>query len=233
VARITGRRASERRLSAVALRSAEALRLWAEVLGTARNRPAPFSSFDAFVHMSPIVSMRGTRRAIRYYHALLKELEGRIAEGRAAVPGESGRVVWDNIAIWPAHRELKRLFRDERVTLVADTYTSAWSATGLDADDPYAGLARAYCDILLNHGAAHRTAVLTRLVEEFGADGFILHSNRSCKRYSLGQFGVRRQVAEATGVPGLVIEADMADPRSVSFDNLKQRLQPFFEAVRK
>jgi benzoyl-CoA reductase/2-hydroxyglutaryl-CoA dehydratase subunit BcrC/BadD/HgdB len=73
--------------------------------------------------------------------------------------------------------------------------------------------------------------VLTRMVKKYGAGGFVLHSNRSCKRYSLGQFGVKSAVSAATGAAGVVIEADMADPRAVSFENLQQRLVPFFEVL--
>lgn len=229
--RLGGRRVTEQRLSRIVARSREALVLWRQVLATAASRPAPFTSFDAFVHMAPIVSMRGTRRAIRYYRKLLDEVSERGASGVAAVPDERARVVWDNIAIWPAHRELKRAFRQAGVSLVADTYTHAWTVEHLDPGDPFTSLARVYADILLNHGALHRHKVLARMVREFGADGFILHSNRSCKRYSLGQLGVKRAVSDETGALGVVIEADMADPRAVSVEHLMQRLNPFFEAL--
>lgn len=233
VARIARRRYDERRILAVARRSMEALRLWGEVLATARHRPAPFTSFDAFVHMAPIVSMRGTRRVVWYYRSLLRELRERAKAGFAAVEPERARVVWDNIAIWPLHRPLKRLFREAGVALVADTYTGAWSVTRMvDESDPIGGLARGYTDILLNHGAEHRVRVVSNLVRDYGASGFILHSNRSCKRYSLGQYRVEREVARNTGAIGVVIEADMADPRLANLDHLRQRLMPFFEAVR-
>lgn len=229
--KIGGRRVTEDRLAAVVKRSREALELWRAVLHTATARPAPFSSFDAFIHMAPIVSMRGTRRAVRYYRKLLEEVEARRAAGVAAVPGERSRVVWDNIAIWPAHREMKRFFKESKVALVGDTYTQAWTVEHLDPADPFSSLARAYTDIILNHGAPHRVDVLERMVREFGADGFILHSNRSCKRYSLGQLGVKKAVTNLTGTLGVVIEADMADPRAVSFETIKQRLEPFFEIL--
>jgi len=232
-ARIAGRRYDERRVLAVARRSMEAIRLWTEVLHTARHRPAPFTSFDAFVQMAPIVSLRGTRRAVRYYRRLLDELRDRIANGIAAIEPEQARVVWDNIAIWPVHRALKALFAQERVALVADTYTGAWSVSRIvDETDPIGGLAQAYCDILLNHGAEHRVQVLSRLVTDFNASGFILHSNRSCKRFSLGQYRVSREVSQRTGAAGVVIEADMADPGFVDFEHLKSRLAPFFEIVK-
>jgi len=197
----------------------------------AAEHPAPFTSFDAFVHMAPIVSMRGTRRCISYYRHLLDEVRQRAKAKVSSVPDERARVVWDNIAIWPAHKELKKLFERHHVSLVGDTYTSAWTVEHLNPSDPFSSLARVYTDIILNHGAAHRVDVLTRMVKKYGAGGFVLHSNRSCKRYSLGQFGVKSAVNAATGAAGVVIEADMADPRAVSFENLQQRLVPFFEVL--
>jgi benzoyl-CoA reductase/2-hydroxyglutaryl-CoA dehydratase subunit BcrC/BadD/HgdB len=222
---------TEKRLGAVVERSRSALGLWAEVLDMAAEHPAPFTSFDAFVHMAPIVSMRGTRRCISYYRQLRDEVKQRASAGVSSVPDERARVVWDNIAIWPAHKQLKKLFENYHVSLVADTYTSAWTIENLDPSDPFSSLARVYTDIILNHGAAHRVKVLSNMIKKFGAGGFVLHSNRSCKRYSLGQFGVKTALTAETGAAGVVIEADMADPRSVSFDNLQQRLVPFFEVL--
>jgi benzoyl-CoA reductase/2-hydroxyglutaryl-CoA dehydratase subunit BcrC/BadD/HgdB len=229
--RISGHRVTDARLGRVVSRSRKALELWAEVLGMATGHPAPFTSFDAFVHMAPIVSMRGTRRCISYYKKLRDEVRERAKAGISSVPDERVRVVWDNIAIWPAHKELKKLFEKYHVSLVADTYTSAWSAEDLNPADPFTSLARVYTDIILNHGAEHRVKVISDMVRKFDASGFVLHSNRSCKRYSLGQFGVKNAVSAATGATGVVIEADMADPRSVSFEHLQQRLVPFFEAL--
>lgn len=233
-ASVVGTRFSEKRLVRVIKRSMEGLRLWAEVLDTARHKPTPFTCFEAFVHMAPIVSMRGTRRVIRYYRKLLAELKQRQSEGIWAVDDEQARVVWDNIAIWPAHKELRKLFQENGVAMVADTYTGAWSSTHLEDDpnDPVGGLARAYTDIILNHGMDHRIEILSGLIKDFDAKGFVLHSNRSCKRYSLGQYLVEKELTRQTGAAGVVIEADMADPRNVNFENLKQRLMPFFEMVK-
>lgn len=229
--RVSGRRITESRLGDVVDRSKTALDLWRRALHTGASRPATFTSFEAFVHMAPIVSIRGTRRCVSYYRKLLDELEERQTAGIGMVENERLRVVWDNIAIWPAHRELRKMFKDMGVALVADTYTHAWTVEHLDAGAPWESLAKAYTDILLNHGAEHRVNVMDRMIKDFDADGFILHSNRSCKRYSLGQFMVKKDVTKRTGKPGVVIEGDMADPRSVSMDNLRQRLEPFFEQL--
>jgi benzoyl-CoA reductase/2-hydroxyglutaryl-CoA dehydratase subunit BcrC/BadD/HgdB len=232
ISRLVGRDFSLKNLRAVALRSMQTLELWQKILAMGMHKPAPWTSFDAFVHMAPIVSMRGTRRALWFYEALYKELVERVKEGTSAVEGEKTRVVWDNIAIWPAHKELRKFFEENGVALVADTYTGAWNASSsLVEEDPLLGLAKAYLDIILNRGIDHREKVLMRLVKEFSADGFILHNNRSCKRFSIGQKVLREKVIQRFGVPGIVIEADMADPSLVSLEQIKQRLSAFFEML--
>ena len=228
---IAGNKYSEKRLKSVLVRSKKALQLWDRVLSFGKLQPAVFTSFDAFVHMYPIVTLRGTIWAQWYYEQLVKDLEDMQKHKIPALKNEKARVVWDNIAIWPIHRELRRFFKENGIALVADDYTSAWHSEYIDPEDPYHTLALSYTDIILNHGAANRVNRMVQLIEEFKADGFILHSNRSCKRWSLGAYAVKRLITERTGVPGVVIEADMADPRAVSIDYIKHRLTPFFEML--
>jgi benzoyl-CoA reductase/2-hydroxyglutaryl-CoA dehydratase subunit BcrC/BadD/HgdB len=69
------------------------------------------------------------------------------------------------------------------------------------------------------------------LVERFEVDGMVLHSNRSCKPYSLGQYDIMEQVSFQTGVPGLILEADMCDPRFYAEEPVKNRIQAFLELL--
>jgi benzoyl-CoA reductase/2-hydroxyglutaryl-CoA dehydratase subunit BcrC/BadD/HgdB len=58
-----------------------------------------------------------------------------------------------------------------------------------------------------------------------------MHSNRSCKPYSLGQYDIMRQVSQRSGVPGVIIEADMCDSRVYSEEQVKTRIQAFMETL--
>jgi len=59
----------------------------------------------------------------------------------------------------------------------------------------------------------------------------VMHCNRSCKPYSLGQYAIKRYVMERTGVPGLIIESDMCDARSFASEAVRTRIQAFMEAL--
>ncbi|RLB32618.1 MAG: 2-hydroxyglutaryl-CoA dehydratase, partial [Deltaproteobacteria bacterium] len=46
-----------------------------------KARPAPMSIFDAFMHLAPIVSLRGLPVSLEHYQSLLHELEERVSKG--------------------------------------------------------------------------------------------------------------------------------------------------------
>jgi benzoyl-CoA reductase/2-hydroxyglutaryl-CoA dehydratase subunit BcrC/BadD/HgdB len=69
------------------------------------------------------------------------------------------------------------------------------------------------------------------LLQRFEVDGLIIHSNRSCKPYSLGQYDIQRLIYQKTGTPSLVIEADMTDARVYSDAQVKTRIEAFMETL--
>ncbi len=223
---------SEKRFQRTAFRSLEAIALWKEILELSQHRPSPFAAFDAFIHMAPIVTLRGTRWAARYYRKLKKEIEGRVRNGQGAFSREEIRLIWDNIPIWYDIRNLSKMLSSSGAVLVADTYTSAWTLGQLDLTQPLRSLSNAYATIHLNLGLEHKIAKVVRMMEEYKADGFIMHSNKSCKPYSLGQYDLKREVSKATGKPGLIIEADHTDSGCYDPHQVEKQIHLFLEMIR-
>jgi len=226
----TGKKWSDDRFAEVALLSVEGVDLWKEVLQTAESRPSPFTCFDAFIHMAPIVTLRGTQEVVDYYKLLRDEMRERVANGVGAVADERYRLIWDNIPIWYEMRNLGNLFASNRACLVADTYTTAW-AVDIKIEDPLTSMADAYTKVYLNISIDLMLDQLIALIERYSADGLVMHSNRSCKPYSLGQYDLSRAVTERTGKPALIIEADMTDSRAFSEAQTRERIEAFIESL--
>jgi benzoyl-CoA reductase/2-hydroxyglutaryl-CoA dehydratase subunit BcrC/BadD/HgdB len=222
----------EKKFQKVCSRSFEAIQLWREILELSQQHPAPIASFDAFIHMAPIVTLRGTRWAVWYYRKLKGEIEERVKRGVGAFAREEIRLIWDNIPIWYDIRNLSKMLSSQGAVLVADTYTSAWALDHLDLTQPLNALAKAYTTIHLNLGLEHKIKKMANLIERYGAHGFIMHSNRSCKSYSLGQADLKREVSRMTGKPGLIIEADHTDSRSYAPKQVEKQIQIFLDIVR-
>lgn len=233
IGRLTGAPVDAEKLRETLRLAARATQVWGEVLDTMAHRPAPMNSFDAFVHIAAIVVLRGTQKCVDYYETLLAEMRERMANGIAAVPGEQYRLGWDNLPVWFKMGGLAKKFAQHKACLVAATYASAWAHL-IDpdaADDLLKEVARAYLTVYINCGVETRMATLRRMIERFSLDGLVMHSDRSCKAYSLGQYELARALREETGFPVLIIEADMNDSRVYAEEQINTRIDAFMETL--
>lgn len=231
--RISGRRLEPEALVEVTRRAKEGSDLWAACLATGRHRPAPWTAIDGFFHMAPIVSLRGTEACNAYYRQLRDELEDRVRRGVGGVREERHRLLWDNLPIWFAVRELSTLFAERGCNFVCTSYTDAWAEAGarIDPADPLGSAADAYTHVILNQDLASRLATLRRLGRAYQVDGAVLHSDRSCKPYSIGQVDLKDRLAAELGVRVLLLEADHSDPRAWAAAQAENRLVAFTEGL--
>jgi bcr-type benzoyl-CoA reductase subunit B len=232
--RVCGKKFDYERMKEVGSLSIEGQRLWQAVLDTARHKPAPMSAFDAFFHLALIVTLRGTQEAIDYYTLLLNEMNERIKSGIGAVANEEYRLLWDNIPVWHRTKWLSEKLASHNACLVADTYTSAWCGAlkYIDENDFLETMAEGYSRIYLNIGVDQMAKEVMQMVDRYDVDGIIMHSNRSCKPYSFGQYDIQRIVQEKKGIPSLIIEADMVDERSFAESQIETRIEAFMEVIK-
>lgn len=230
----TGKKFDHDRMREVGKLSLEGQRLWQAVLDMAVNRPSPLSAFDAFFHLALIVTLRGTQQTVDYYKLLLDEMRERVSQKIGAVANEQYRLLWDNLPIWYRMKWLSDKFASENACLVADTYTTAWcgSMKYIREDDFLDTMAEGYSRIYLNIGVDQMADQVIAMAEKYAVDGVVMHSNRSCKPYSFGQYDIQRIVAEKTGIPTLMIEADMVDERNFSEGQVETRIEAFIEVLK-
>lgn len=228
---LTGRKFDEEKFVKTLYLSRECIELWKEILLFGAHKPSPLTCFDAFTQMAAIVSLRGTEEAVNHYKTVKTELQERVNKGISAVDNEKIRLLWDNIPLWYAMRSLSELFEKHNACLVGDTYTNAWAAANIDTGNPMESLARNYLDIYLNISMDLMLERIIQLIKIFQVDGMVMHSDRSCKPYSLGQYDLARDIKEETGVPVLIIEADMVDSRVYAEAQVKTRIEAFLESI--
>ncbi len=221
------------RMKEVGKLSVTGQKLWQAVLDTTMHKPAPMSAFDAFFHLALIVTLRGTQQAVDYYEMLLAEMKKRIADGIGAIPNERYRLLWDNLPVWYRTKWLSEKFAAQDACLVADTYTSAWcgSLKYVDENNFLETMAECYTRIYLNIGVDEMARTVMAMVDKYDVDGIVMHSNRSCKPYSLGQYDIQRIVEKQKGIPSLMLEADMTDERKFSESQIETRIDAFIEIL--
>ena len=231
-AKVAGRKLHDGDLTYAARISKEASELWGECLAMSKTKPAPWTGFDQFLHLGPIVAMRGLPQCNAYYRELRDELADRVARGIGAVKSERHRLLWDNLPVWFELRSMSQLLAQEGFNIVVATYSNGWSETVhlFEPDDPIRSAARVYSRVFINRGADYRLKLMRQLAADYACDGAILHSNHSCKPYSIGQIDLADRLAKEAKIRTLVLDADHIDMRVYGKEQAEGRIAAFMES---
>ncbi len=231
--RISGRTLTDKMARQTAQASKEAMLLWNEILACCRHHPSPISAFDQFFFMAPIVDMRGEQATVDFYARVLAEIKQRMADGTGMVTNEKKRLLWDNLPIWHYVRPLAEMLAEDGFCIVVSTYTNAWAELGhmIEIDSLIKSVSRLCLHVILNQSPMHKLKTMTQMIKDYDVDGVILHNNRSCKPYSIGQIDQREHLKNELGIPALLLEADHNDPRLFSEEQAVNRLKAFMEII--
>jgi benzoyl-CoA reductase subunit B len=213
------------------------------VLQSAKHRPSPIDAyFGGVYYIGPIFSaFRGTQEAVDYYRELRAEVQERMDAGlgpltpAGVLEHEKFRVVVEGPPNWTSFNEFWRMFADEGAVVVASTYTKVGGFYDFgyrhDPERPLESLADYCLGCYTNLDLGTRVGVLCRYLEEYEADGLLVHSVKSCNSFSAGQLVMLGEVEKRTGRPVGFLESDLVDPRYFSAANLKNRLESYFQMV--
>lgn len=205
-----------------------------ECLEMCRNKPSPMTIFDCFIGLAPVMWLGGIPESVEYYSRLKAELEERVAKNVGAVPQERYRLYWEHLPIWYKLGSLSEKLASYGANLIAGGYTHGefWkNAELIDPDKPLPSLAEQYVRACQVHTGKHKAALIAEMVEEYSLDGLVMHSARTCRLMSIGQYDFIDIMERRFGIPGLMIEADPADPNCYSDAQVDSRLQAFIETL--
>ena len=205
--------------------------LWKAVLDTAATVPSPLTFFDGTVHMGPAVVLRGAPEAVEYYKLLLAELEQRIADGVAAVEGETHRIYWEGMPIWGKLKNLSMQFMELQTCVAASTYCNSWVFEALDPDEPFMGMARAYCKLFICRSDDYKEEYMTNMIEKYSIDGVVYHDAKTCPNNSNNRYDLPKRLETKTGKPFVVINGDLNDLRLYSEEQSRTNIEAFVEQL--
>jgi benzoyl-CoA reductase subunit B len=240
---LTGKAYDEERLRHLLALSAQAEGDFVQVIESAKNVPSPIDAyFGGVYYVGPIfTAFRGTEAAVEYYRELRSEIEERLRLGKGPVTPdgeieeERFRVVVEGPPNWTSFREFWKMFADEGAVVVSCSYTKVGgiydNAFRHDPARPLESLAEYCLGCYTNLNLPSRVEMLSRCMEEYQADGFLINSIKSCNSFSAGQLLILREIEKRTGKPGGFIESDLVDPRYFSAANIKNRLESYFQMI--
>lgn len=232
--KVTGQEFCEERLKQVVAYSAEAGDLFNEIFELRKNSPCPAGSEDIMSCIMPMVQWSGTKETVEFYRELRDETKALVEQGKGPVEKEEFRLLFDNIPPWFTLGIFNYFHRFNAVS-VAETYTRYFHlARGrMDPDKPYESLARKYLYSCTFTSSVRETIhdVVAKMCEDYRVDGVISYVLYGCK-ISSGFLPLQKRILEQEyGIPTLILEGDMVDPRDYADAQVKNRIDAFMEML--
>jgi benzoyl-CoA reductase subunit B len=235
--RLTGRKFDIDRLREIVGYSARAEAGWSRAKELCKSRPAPFDCyFDSINMMGPINALRGTKEAAEFFDAAVAHYEEMVAGGIGATDEEHFRIVVEGPPPYPYYRNFRNLFDKWKAVAVQSTYSTVGGTWEFGfRHDPRRPL-ESIAEQMLMHNLCNRTMQeryrqIRTYVEDWHADALVIHSVKSCRLFSAGQGDMREYFTKELGVPTLMVESDLEDPRYYAEAQMKNRIDAFFESL--
>jgi benzoyl-CoA reductase subunit B len=235
--RITGRALDEAKLRRIVALSGETGELWSAIKSLTQRVPSPFDAyFDSVTLMAPLYCLRGTEECLDFFRAAQDELRERAETGEGPLPEERFRIVMEGPPPWPYLRTFRELFARWGAVAVASTYSTVGGLWEFgfrhDPERPLESIARHMLQWnLTNRNFLQRYEQIRRYVTDWSADALVIHSVKSCRLFSAGQGDMREYFSKELGVPTLLVESDLEDPRYFSEAQMRTRIDAFFESL--
>jgi len=229
---VTGERFDMDRFKEAVELSRQTSVLWRTCLESSAAIPAPWTFFDATIHMGPAVVARGTQEGVDYYEKhLLPELRQRVEDGVAAVEGERHRLYWEGMPIWGKLRPLSEQFASLRACVVASTYCNSWIFDQFDPAEPFESMARAYTELFIVRDETYKEQYIQECYEKFRFNGIVFHDAKTCPNNSNNRYGMPERLVRKLGIPTLTINGDLCDLRCYSEEQAKTNIEAFVEQL--
>ncbi len=235
--RLTGKKLDWAKLKKIVAISGETGELWSKIKALTKHVPSPFDNyFDSVTMMAPLYCLRGTEDGLRFFETALKEMEEKVRLGMGPLPEERYRFVIEGPPPWPYLRTFRDMFAKWGAVAVASTYSTVGGIWEFgfkhDPNHPLESIAQHMLQWnVTNRNFLQRYEQIARYIKEWSADALVIHSVKSCRLFSAGQGDMREYFTKELGVPTLLIESDIEDPRYFSEAQLKNRIDAFFESL--
>lgn len=223
--------------------------LWCEIIDKTRHRPSPFDAvLEGYNYMGGATTLKGTEEGVAYLEKIKSDLDRRIADGIGAIPEEKFRLLWMSAPCYPYFRKIPEMFhRVGAVFVYTPQFMQPTRGTYRAQQYDLARPLESYAECLMDYfharnprkppqwsmgwvGGGGEIDNQLQLMEHFGADGIVYHAIKSCRMNS-GSLADFREHVSRRGVPILMLESDIADPRFFSEAQTRNRIEAFMEGL--
>lgn len=230
-----GRKQNEKKLRATLERSDRLCARWNEIYEERKNVPSPYSSAETSASFFPLVVLPGSGKGIDFFGKILGDIRERVArkEGTLSSGKERFRLMYEGIPFWYRMRFMYDLARYGAV-VTYEPYTYSFGPRkplDLGLEETLRKVAWTMMDLPYSYNLDKRIEYFKQVIREYRIDGVILHENMSCRPSCTGMIDLKEAIQRDLGVPVLMLQCDMNDPRAFAEGPIKNRMDSFFEVL--
>lgn len=233
---LTGRKMDWDRFAEVMERSRQLQELHQEIRELRKAVPSPWRNLW-FIHMMGTeMYYAGTEEAITHLEAIRDAAREKVKRGEGYVPEEKFRILTVFVPPTCAWALMGWMQGKHGAVCVAEPYFSYREGESIDPANPLDSLARKsfYCPICgPMHGPAEEGILrdVVRDAIDYRAEGAVCFASIGCRQTDACVRMLKDALQEEAGIPMLVLDNDTYDPSYVPEDQLKDKLDEFFELL--
>jgi benzoyl-CoA reductase/2-hydroxyglutaryl-CoA dehydratase subunit BcrC/BadD/HgdB len=221
-----GQKLDEDRLKEAVRNANRSRRLQLEIHELLKNRPVAMSPQDLIGYSINGQLFWGSPAKVLLEEQLIKDLKSRL-ESKKKRP-ERHRLYW---CAWiPVYRSnLFEILKEHQVSVaMCETYRVFWDE--IDERKPFEGLALRCINNPFIGPTSRRMEGMENVVRDFAIDGALLFATPAC-RHSKSAHLLLKESFSRLGVPFLMLDMDISDPRGYMPEPIRTRLESFFEVM--
>ncbi len=232
---VTGKTFKEAKYFKILQKSDRLAELWHEIYEYRKIAPTPVAFQDTLAAIFPLVILPGLDVGIKYYEDLLRDIKEKVANHEGAMPEgtEKYRILFEGIPMWYRIKYFHQLANYGAV-VTYEPYTYSFGPRkklGLSLKESIRDMASTMIKLPYNYSLERRIEYFENVVDEYKLDGVILHSNMSCRPSCVGMIDLKNAIQQDKGIPVLLLDCDMNDPRAFSEAPMQTRLEGFIELL--
>lgn len=231
---ISGKKMNWERFSEIIARMDRQLDLIREINELRKAVPTPFSPQGFMQLLTADYLFPGQPEAIAYLEALRDELKAMVTAGKGAVPDERFRLMGFFLPPMYLTGFFEKISREYGAVSVTEPFFTFWGEGKLDPSKPLESVARKSYMIpeMRMYGPLDERALnsITACARDYRVDGAIYYADVGC-RHACATIKLFKDRLAEMGIPMLTLDCDVVDPRVTSEDEVREKLEQFFELI--
>jgi len=230
----SGRKMNFNKLSETVERMDRQIELVRQVNELRKNVPTPFSPMGFLELVTIDYLFPGQPEAIEYLETLLEELRMDIQQGKGAVPNERFRIMTLFIPPMYLMPFMEKMSVEYGAVSVIEPFFTYWGQGRLDGTKPLESVARKSYMIpeMRMYGPMDERALnsIVDCAKKYKVDGAIYYADVGC-RHSCATIKLFKDTLNDIDVPVLTLDCDVVDQTATSQEDVKEKLERFFELL--